>query len=112
MATMGAEQTTRTRPSIERQPALPTEVVRLRWDGSGWARLRQEPAPGPFPPPSAEVESAAGDGPDGLSVARAAVANATVPGEASGGRRSVREWLAGLAAILAPGRRATEGASR
>jgi hypothetical protein len=101
MMTMQSTQSTPTRPMIERQPALPDGVVTLRWQDGRWVQARQ-----PMVPVYQFSEPAEGAAP-------VAEARTTAPGEAEAtAGRAVRVRLASLVALLTPGRRTAEGASR
>ena len=97
---MAAQRAIPMRPVIERQPALPTEVTRLRWSEGRWARLREEPVPFVPPTPAAQADSPV----PGHDVPAAQTAEA--------GRPRVPGRLTALAAIFALGRRTAEGVSR
>ena len=101
MTTMQAMQPTPIRPMIERQPALPDGVVTLRWQDGRWVQASQALVPAHRPREPAE------------GATPVAEARTTPPGEveATPGR-AVRERLATLVALLTPGRRTAEGASR
>ena len=101
MTIMQSTQSPPVRPAIERQPALPDGAVTMRWQDGRWVQARQ--AMVPAHQPSEPVEAAA----------PVAEARTTAHGEAEAtAGRAVRERLANLVALLTPGRRTAEGASR
>ncbi len=101
MTLMQSTQSTPTRPMIERQPALPDGVVTLRWQDGRWVQARQALVPAHRPSEPAE------------GAAPVAETRTTPPGEAEATPgQAVRERLATLVALLTPGRRTAEGASR
>lgn len=101
MTTMQATQATPVRPAIERQPALPDGAVTMRWQDGRWVQSRQALVPAHQLSEPAETATPI------------AQARATAPAEAEATMgRSVRERLATLVALLTPGRRTAEGASR
>jgi hypothetical protein len=101
MTTMQATQATPVRPAIERQPVLPDGAASLRWRDGRWIQARQALVP------AHQASEPA------VAATPAAEALATTPGEpeAAAGR-TLGERLATLVALLAPGRRTAEGASR
>ena len=99
--TMQATHATPVRPAIERQPALPDGAVTMRRQDGRWVQSSHALVPAHQLSEPAEA------------AAPVMEARTTAPGEAEAtAGRALRERLAALVALLTPGRRTAEGASR